>query len=61
MMRAVRGARRHFRMFTAREMIRPSVTNEVSASTLISAFATREFGIASVGLKAVDVVTDSAR
>jgi hypothetical protein len=49
------------RMPTAREMIRPRVTSEISACVLISAFAGREIGIVSAGLNAVAVVTASAR
>lgn len=50
-----------FRMPTAREMMRPSVTNEIRACVLISAFACREIGIVSAGLNALAVVTPSAK
>ena len=48
-------------MPTAREMMRPSVTSEISACVLIRAFAAWEIGIVSVGLNAVAVVTARAK
>jgi hypothetical protein len=49
------------RMPTAREMMRPSVTNEIRACALMSAFARREIGSVSAALNAVAVVTPSAK
>jgi hypothetical protein len=48
-------------MLTAREMISPSVTSEITACPAISTLARLESGSTSVGLNAVAVVNESAR
>lgn len=51
----------HCKIFTARETIRPSVTNETSDWIPITIFARGDSGIVSVGLNAVAFVSDTYR